>query len=143
MSTQSDIQSAFMQSLASYLSTNLLTYPIADENQDFNAPDNPPSIWLKTDMLRATAVVAELGDIGRNMQKGIFQIGVYGPKNQGRAATLAVADALVEWFRRGTVLAYGSVADIKVRISWAAKQIPDPNWFCVPVSVEYFAFTDN
>lgn len=134
-----DIQSAFMQKLGTL--SNSPTLRVALENENFSP--NTDEIWLKPNMLPVRTRTVELGDNGQNEKGGIFQITVYAPKNTGPGAGLAVVGKLLDLFKRGTSLSYGSVVGIRLLAPYRGPGIPEDAWWGVPVSVPWFTFTSN
>jgi hypothetical protein len=77
------------------------------------------------------------------MQVGVFQISVFAPKNTGAAAGLNTADDLIELFKRGTTLAYGSVVNIRLSASYRKPAIEEGVWYHIPVTVTYYCYLSN
>lgn len=90
-------------------------------------------------MLLTEPVVAELGDTGRIMQKGIFQVSIFAPKNVGIGNALALADSVIQLFKKGTVLSYGTVTDLKIEKSYLGPEVPDDRWYHRPVNISFWS----
>lgn len=72
--------------------------PIAWPNQPFTPPVD--RIWIRPVVRPGLAVLAEQGDEGLGLRRGVLCIGVFGPLGSGTAAILARADQLEALFRR-------------------------------------------
>ena len=149
MSTTSDILSAFMQQLATYGAVYSVTQPpVALENQDFTPPlgsPDAPIFWLRPTLLPGPTRQAELGLTGLNRQFGVFQISVFATKNAGPTLALNTADNVIELFKRGTDLTYGSLSaqQVRIRASWRKPGLEEADWYHVPVCVEYWLDLNN
>ncbi len=100
--TDTDIQSAFDVQLETLSVAGFSNSQIQFENTQFSPDLTQP--WLQPIMILAPSSQAEVGDAGMNMQKGIYQINVNVPANAGWGLCLTITGALVELFKRGTVL---------------------------------------
>lgn len=136
-----DVLNAFCTQLATITGG----YRIAWENIVFS-PETTET-WLEPTMLPARTVPAELGINGMNMRKGIFQVTVHSPKGQspgiGAGPGLSVVGLVVDLFRRGDALSSGSVSDINIVSSSRGPRMADPDWYSIPISIEWWAFTSN
>ena len=142
MSTYLDIRSALQKHLQDYLATlGSAAPPVNWPNREFNPVIG--TLWLKPVLLMAKAKVAEIGVNGQKYQQGIYQISVYSPKDIGDDSALTTADALVEWYQDGTVLAFNTVSGLIVNVAYIGPPIIENDWYHIPVSASFFVFTSN
>ena len=91
-------------------------------------------------VLPAETVQAGLGSTGQEMHEGVFQVDVFSPSNKPKAAALAEADAVANYFSRGSVLTYNSV-DVRLKTASVGRGSNDNGWYIVPVFINYLSFT--
>lgn len=109
--------------------------PVAWEN--INYTPSSTTLFLRPTMIPAPTTQASLGDDGKDLHEGIFQVDVFIPDNQGRTTW---PDAIADHFKRGTVLTQNSV-DVRIRNVSIGVGAKDANFYIVPVSITYQAFT--
>lgn len=126
-----DIQGALRARL--YTLTN--KPPIAWENVNYEPSSNV--LYLRPTTLQAPTLQACLGDTGRDIHEGIFQVDVFIPDNSGRTTW---PDDIADHFSRGTRLTQNTVSVTITTVSTSAG-IKDNNFYIVPVSISYRAFT--
>lgn len=98
-------------------------------NRSFTKPTS--GVWYQVTLLPA-AVEPELG--GTAHEKGIYQVSVFRPAEEGPGATLAAADAVVALFSRALL---GTSTKVQCGVPVLAPSIPEPDWFHVPVSIPF------
>lgn len=127
-----DIQGA----LRSQLYTLPNKPPIAWENKNYTPNSNV--LFLRPTTLQAPTIQACLGDEGKDLHEGLFQIDVFTPDGAGRTTW---PDQIADHFKRGTVLTQNTV---RVRITTVSTSAPakDANFYIVPVTIAYQAFTE-
>jgi hypothetical protein len=81
------------------------------------------------------------GQIGSSvyMEKGIFQVTVCAPMNNGPAAAEARAQLVKDAFKRGTSVVNGGVTVIIMNAPSVSSAMIDGDRFCIPVSMRYQA----
>lgn len=134
--------STFFNDIRSALANRLNTlataesYAISWENTKFN-PDAEDT-YIKQDMLFGETVQACVGDDGKDLTNGIYQLSVYRPLGGGLTV---IPDKIADHFKRGTVLTKNTVS---VRIVSASISVgfSDENFYIIPVSIRWQAFTD-
>lgn len=134
---EQDIPAAFFAQLATMASPP----PISYENIDFTPPSQAP--WIECFWLPAKTYPAEIGDIGGNMQTGLFQITIHVPNNTGIGSALAIVGTLIQLFKRGTVLTHGVVAGLNITTCSVGKGMAGDQWYSIPVSISYWGITPN
>ena len=98
--------------------------------------------WLRPSYNNAEPDQAELGTNGRNEHVGFYQIDIFAPRVVSDSVIEQMADALVERFKRGSVLTY-SGADIRIDKAWW-RYGQDPNWDKrIIVRSDYRAYLPN
>lgn len=127
-----DIQGA----LRSRLSTLPSLPPVAWENVDYE-PEST-TLYFRAVGLPSETIQACLGDEGKDEHLGIFQVDVFVPGGRGRTTW---PDDIADHFKRGTVLTQNTV---NVRITTVSVEagIKEENFYRVPVSISYQAFTE-
>jgi hypothetical protein len=85
---------------------------------------------------------AALGDLGENRLVGVYQISVFEPTGEGAGPAEVVAEGLIAAFKRGSAFTGGSVT-VRVQKVWRGVAIQDGDWYHIPVSVMWFAYTAN
>ncbi len=127
--------------LDSHLAGLELDLPLAWENVPFTPEVGQP--WLKTGFLPAPVRQAELApDGGRNRHQGIYQVSLFYPAGQGSGPARSMAERVISGFKRGTVLS-GEGIKVHIQRAWRGPALSEPDWFQVPVSVQWFAYTAN
>jgi len=109
-----------------------------------NAPFAPTTgtAYIKADNLPGEPFQAELGTDGLNYHSGIYQITVVYPAGVGTASPGALRDAVINAFKRGTVLSYSGVY-VTVTRAYASPMMIDADWVRIPVNIEYRVFASN
>lgn len=109
--------------------------PIAWENINYTPSAN--TLYLRPTLIPAPTFQASLGDDGLDLNNGIFQVDVVIPDNLGRSTW---PDTIADSFKRGTVLTQNSV-DVRIISASLLTGLKDSNFFIVPVSIRWQAFT--
>jgi hypothetical protein len=126
--------------LESKLVALALGLPVVWENLPLVPPATP---FLQATTLPAAAQAAGLGVNAQNRVDGVFQVSVWTPAETGRGAGLTYADQIATGFKRGTNLSTGNTRIVTTAVSRAPSFVDDSGWFHTPVSVSFFAYTDN
>lgn len=84
----------------------------------------------------------ELGDSGRNLQRGIYTVSVVSPPGHGIGDALRIADGVRSHFKRGIDLSAGAFAVTLIK-AWAAPSFPRDGWLVTPVTITWQALTPN
>ena len=135
MSVFVDISAA----LSGHLETMIGLPPVAGENFDFDPVLG--TLYLRETLLPADVVQATLGENGRDMNLGIYQIDIFAQAGEGKNEALVMADLIANHFKRGTDLAYNGRI---VTIQNTSRQVAANNaegWFQIPLEVSYKSFT--
>lgn len=72
-------------------------------------------------------------------ERGIFQVLLCYPKGVGSKDADARADALQAHFKRGTTLVQGGISVLITATPHIGGEVPDPDRFCIPVTVSWQA----
>lgn len=126
-----DIAAAFRNRLISLPSAP----PIAHENDRYQ-----PSgiLYLSYFILPAETLQATLGDTGKDITEGIFQVNTHIPHGQGHSTW---PDAIADHFKRGTILTRNSV-NLRIQAVSIAQGVRVGNYFNVPVDIRWQTFTE-
>ncbi len=91
-----------------------LGLPTAYELRDFTPQASQP--WAKVTNLDAGRSPDTLGDEGQDEHRGVFQVDVYVPENDGTARILGYAESLLSYFKAGRRFTYNG-QNVRVRYS--------------------------
>lgn len=130
------IRSAFVQKLQTFPSLP----PVAWENVPFVPA--PGVSFLRPYLMPAEPSQAELGSNGQNVHVGIYQISVWTPSGVGVSDMQALCAALVDFFKRGTALAYMGQT-VNITRAFPGPMIQETDWIHTPVSIFYRAYAPN
>jgi hypothetical protein len=136
MSAFKDLSIALNQKLQAYSTAN--SRSVAWENVEFNPTTS--TMYLRPTVLPAASVQAGLGSTGQELHQGIFQIDVFAKIDESKSIALAEADAIADYFARGTTLTYNGV-NVRLGTASNGSGIRDSGWFIVPVFINYLSFT--
>lgn len=136
----SDALDQIQSALDKRLDEGALMLPIAWENTTFE-----PSVtqaYLRPTFLPAQPSAASIGLNGRNRQAGIYQVDVFVPVGGGSAESRRISGRIIDLFKRGTVLGLG---DCHVQVESAGRRPArtEPDWYHVPVIINWFAYAQN
>lgn len=115
--------------------------PIAWENGDYKYVQG--TLFLQAFHMPTSASPATLGPGGDIMRGGIFQINVNAPSGQGPMKAAAIVDAILSYFKPGTNLTSTHGVQVKIRKVVPTGGFNDNDWYVVPISIYYTAFTQN
>lgn len=133
MSTHfNDIEAA----LASRLNTMTGLPPVAWPNIEYSRTKG--TLYLHPVLIPNSTEQASLSDSGKDFAMGIYQIGVMIPAGKGRST---IPDQIADHFKRGTFCVYNGIS-VRVRSVSVAPALQDGDWYMVPVSISYFAYTE-
>lgn len=131
--------STYFTDIAGALRTRLSTMtglpPVAWENIDYR--QSSTTLYLRATFLPADTVQACFGDDGKDLHNGIFQVDVFIPDGDGRST---LPDDIADHFKRGTVLTQNGV-NVRIRNTSIGAGLKDENFYIVPVTVSWQAFT--
>lgn len=130
-----DIQAALDGKLKVYQSSN-----VAWENAGYTPVIG--TAYLEPLFMPGQPTPAGLGSSAKNRHVGIYQINVYQPLGSGAGDGVAIADALVSFFKRGTIITQNGI-NVRCRQSWREKAQPEGSWYVIPVSVLWWADAAN
>lgn len=119
--------------LETHLANGGFDLPIAWENKTFN-PDGDE--FIRPTLLPSESVQASLGDDGKTMHAGIFQIDHFVPSDTGRSQ---IADKIADHFKRGTVIFSGSLC-IRITSESIGRAGREEIYFIQPVNIGYQAY---
>jgi len=105
-----------------------------------NVPYEPVAgeTYLRPTFLPTVTEQASMGTDGQDRTDAIYQIDVFTQAGSGRTA---IPDAVADHFKRGTDLTYNGTT-VRVRNVSIAPAIIDGAWQQVPVSIDFYSYTD-
>lgn len=118
------------------LATIASSTPIASPNVDYTPVVG--TSFIRSTLLPAQTLQASIGIDGTNRYQGVYQVDVFSPQGTGPAAGIALVDEIIELFPRGLSL---STDDITVRVA-TSSVLPareEPDWYQIPVSIDWFS----
>ena len=128
------------QALDSHLATLPPGVPVAWPNTGYEPQSGQG--YLRPTLLPVQPSQSELGTLGRNRHEGIYQIDVIYPARVGRGAVETKAKELVARFKRGTNIDYSGIR-VRCDMSGIQTAISEPNWYILPVRIDYRAYLAN
>jgi hypothetical protein len=132
------LQAALDASLDSFATAQSID--VAWENASYDPTVGTP--YLRVTFMPISPMQATTGTDGYNQLGGLYQVSVFYPSARGSKGARQMADALISHFKRGTSLTSGGET-LKIKSSGRAKGINEPNWYHVPVTIDWFAIAAN
>jgi len=128
VSTNNDIANAFKALLATFATSQSVT--VAWPGVPFNPPET--GSWLEMAWFPNETVNLSLGNDG-SQYRGFGQVSCCCRPGAGDGVALALADAVIDAFPKGTALGIAKVE----RKPWASTVLYAPDRLSVPVTVRY------
>lgn len=113
-----------------------LDIPTAWENKEFSPEEG--ILWIRPTFMPGQSRPAAIGENVSERIPGIYQIDVFSPANEGVYDGGQQVDEIMTLFRRGTALSYDSVT-VKITRVWRMAAKSEPDWYKIPVIVEWQA----
>jgi hypothetical protein len=129
-----DIQTA----LVNHLKTFPTLPPLQEENTRNIGMTG--QTFVRATLLPAQPRQLSVGQVGKDLRQGLFQIDVFVPQDTGIAAANQLADALVEHFPRVLALAQGDVI-VHTPLAWRQTGGRNGVFYQVPVVIQWSAIT--
>lgn len=111
-----------------------------------NFPFTPAAgmAWYRATFLPGTPYPTGFGVDAKNRHPGIFQIDCFFPRDAGDGTAIAEAERIITYFKRGTrITCSGVITTCEKAFRLPGYQDPDPQWYAVPVRVQYWADIAN
>lgn len=123
------------------LSARLSTLPDLPDVSWQNRAFTPTTgvLFLRETLLPGEVVQSELGESGRDVTTGVYQVDVFAPIGNGKGAAIDQVDAIADHFARNTVLTYNSINVRLLGTSLGASAF-DGAWWIVPVNIRYQSY---
>lgn len=132
----SNIRAAFVTRLQAFPALP----PVAWENIAYTPVTG--TTYLRPYLLPAEPFQAEIGSNGQNRHTGIYQINIFAPAGCGTATVNTLRDALINHFKRGTVLTYSGIS-VTCEKAFAGPMPTETDWVRIPITVRYRAYASN
>jgi hypothetical protein len=99
----------------------------------------PGTTYLRTEFIPVTRRPVTAGPDPEQRINGLYYITVYTQEDQGAAAGMGIADALLSRFNGSTAIL---AANVTVRLEYSEVKQPlhDPPFFAIPVEIGWYAF---
>ena len=132
--------STYYNDMRAALDTRLTTLagstPIAWENTNYKADAD-------TEFLRSTFIPSDtsqytLGDTGKDVTRGLYQVDVFAPAQMGRTTK---PDSIADHFKRGTILTKNATR-VRIRSVSVGRGTLDGAWYIVPVTMNFETITE-
>ena len=132
----SSIESAFSAKLLTLATLPSVAWP--------NVPFTPTVgvTFLKPHLLQGEPFQREIGTAGINEHGGIYQISIFTPAGNGPLESNTLRDALINHFKRGTVLTYNGVSTTVIKAFSGAK-MEETDFLHTPIKIIYRTFATN
>lgn len=114
--------------------------PVAWENVAFTPTAGVA--YIRPHLLPGEPVQAEIGTLGQNWHNGIYQISIYAPAGQGTATISALRDAIIDHFKRGTLLTYSDIT-VQVVKAFSGPMLQETDWIHLPLTIRYRVLATN
>lgn len=139
-------ETKIMEALMDHLSDLTLdpTMSVSWPGLNFTPPrDNAgkPKGYLKASFLPAETVPFAVRHRGTNDHRGVFQVDVFWPENQGETTPSDTAAAIIDHFKRGTKLYREGVKVEVIRPPYRSPALQEPGYLQIPVNIPYVVFT--
>lgn len=135
---QSDIITVMQTPLKSL--TSIASANIVYINKAYNPTQG--TSFAQALMLFGEPFQASLGTFGKQRYEGVFQINVYTPIDDGRTTLNTILSELRGLYKRGTTLTNDNIS-VECKSTWEGNPLEGEGWYMVPVSVRWYAYTDN
>ena len=104
---------------------------------EFTPADFNGANYLRPTFLPAAVEQASLGDTGKDLYNGLYQVDVFFRKGTGRST---IPDEIGDHFKRGTILTYNGISLRVLAVSIESSSTED-NYHVVPVTINWEVFT--
>ena len=112
---------------------------VAWENKKFTPAAG--TIYIRPSLLTGDSVPQTVGNTGRDLNIGVYQIDVFGEAGQGKNEVITMADTIAGHFKHGTQMTYnGSTVEVKTVSQRQAINNKD-GWYQAIVEIVYYSFT--
>ncbi len=118
---------------------NTLGIPISWENVGFKSTKG--TLWIRPTFMPGQSRAAAIGKNSQDRITGIYQVDVFAPADEGVYAGGQQVDSIMTLFKRGTALTYSGVI-VKINKVWRSTARSEPDWYHIPVIVEWQADVD-
>jgi hypothetical protein len=113
-----------------------LGYATAWENTPYQP--TPGTSWVRETFAPDRKVAAALGTDAYNRITGVYLVGVFSPAGAGWKAAGDIAAAVLAAYKRGATLTAGGTT-VRILRSYRAAGRSEPDWYHVPVTVEFLS----
>jgi len=118
---------------------NTLSLPTSWENRKFSAVKG--TLWIRPTFIPGQSKAAAIGVNAQDRITGIYQVDVFAPADDGVFTGGQQVNVIETAFKRGTSLVFGGVT-VKINKVWRSTARPEPDWYHIPVIVEWQADVD-
>lgn len=112
---------------------------IAWENVSYTPKIGRP--YLEVFLLPADSVQAGNGQTKATLEKGVYQVGVWFPRDEGAGAAIGRADLLRQYFDRSRQLSFGGVSVQVERTPSLSPAAIGADWYTRYVSIPFFTYS--
>lgn len=121
--------------------------PVSYPNISFTPPSpSKTTKWLRATHLPADTFSQGIGYDSSNKYAGLYQVDVFVGNDAGEPAATAIAEAIINQFKRGTKLTKNNLV---IEIQEAPSRLPyvqdseTKSWWILPVRVPYVCYATN
>lgn len=128
------IETKIFEGLIAHLGTLVLdpVLPVAMPNVSFDTPDS--GAYLKVNHLPAETTQATNNS---NRHRGLFQVSVFWPEDEGETKPNEIAGAIIEHFKIKTVINFEGAVIRILRPPFKLPAGEEPGWIQIPVRIPY------
>jgi Bacteriophage related domain of unknown function len=116
-----------------------LNLPTSWENKSFDPIID--TLWIRPTFIPGQSKAAAIGVNAQDRITGIYQVDVFAPADVGVYDGGQQVSAVMTAYKRGTALIYSGVT-VKITKVWRSTARPGPDWYQIPVIVEWQADVD-
>jgi hypothetical protein len=98
--------------------------------------------YIDVAFVPATSASVGIGADTQNREIGFYQLMIHVPSGEGKAVVVSIVEEIKEYFKRGTVIAYGSVSVRCTRFQ-ILPTVSSPDWFTQFIRIEWRADINN
>ena len=127
--------------IESALNAQLKTLGILTSWENIGYKPTKGTLWIRPTFMPGQSRAAAIGVNAQDRITGIYQVDVFAPADNGVYDGGQQVDAIMTVYKRGTALTYSGVT-VKINKVWRSTARPEPDWYQIPVIIEWQADVD-
>jgi hypothetical protein len=97
--------------------------------------------YQETALLPADTAQPAMGNDGVSLEKGVYQVSLHFPRDEGAGDVLGRAQLIRQFFKRNTLLSYNGTTVSVERVPSISPPRIGPDWYSRFVSIPYFIYS--